>query len=53
MHLNFVDPKVKIFRDFQVFILGSIPKAENSEITEIYEKKPEILKYENATSKTL
>ena len=29
---------MKIFRDFQVFVLCPIPKNENSEITEIHEK---------------
>ena len=38
MHLNFVDPKIEIFRDFQVFVLRPIPKNENSEIKDIYEK---------------
>ena len=38
MHLNIIDPKVKIFRDFRVFVLSSIPKNENSEITEILQK---------------
>ena len=38
MYLNFADPKIKIFRDFRVFILSPIPKSETSEITEIYQK---------------
>ena len=38
MYLNFEDPKIKIFRDFRVFVLSPIPKSENSEITEIYQK---------------
>ena len=38
MHLNFIDPKIKIFRDFQVFVLSPISKNENSEITEILQK---------------
>ena len=38
MHLNFVDPKIKTFRDFRVFVLRPIPKTENSEIMEIHEK---------------
>ena len=38
IHLSFIDPKIKIFRDFWVFILSSIPKNENSEITEILQK---------------
>ena len=32
MYLNFAEPKIKIFHDFP------IPKSENSEITEIYQK---------------
>ena len=38
IHLNFIDPKIKIFRDFQVFVLSPIPKSKNSEITEILQK---------------
>ena len=38
MHLNFVDPKVKVFRDFWFFGLRPIPKNENSEIKEILQK---------------
>ena len=46
MHLNFIDPKVKIFCDFRVFVLSSIPKNKNSEIKEILQKAV-ILKREN------
>ena len=38
MHLNFVDTKIEIFRDFQVFVLRPIPKNKNLEIMEINEK---------------
>ena len=38
MHLNFIDPKIKIFCYFRVFILRPIPKNENPEITEILQK---------------
>ena len=38
MHLNFVDPKIEIFGDFQVFVWRPIPKNENLEIMEIHEK---------------
>ena len=38
MYLNFVDPNIKIFRDFRVFVLSPIPKSENQEITEIHQK---------------
>ena len=38
IYLSFIDPKIKIFRDFRVFVLSSIPKKENSEITEILQK---------------
>ena len=38
MHLNFLDPKIKIFRDFRVVVLRPIPKNENSEITKIDQK---------------
>ena len=41
MHLNFVDTKIKIFRDFRVFALSPIPKNKNSEITEILQKRHE------------
>ena len=46
IYLSFIDPKIKIFRNFRVFILGSIPKNENSEITEILQNAI-ILKCEN------
>ena len=35
MHLNIINPKIKIFRDFPVFILSPIPKFENSKFTEM------------------
>ena len=35
IHLSFIGTKIKIFRDFRVFVLSSIPKNENSEIKEI------------------
>ena len=38
IYLSFIDPKVKIFRDFRVFVLSFIPKNENSEIAEILRK---------------
>ena len=38
MHLNFADPKIKIFLDFRVFVLSLILKKENSEILEIQQK---------------
>ena len=38
MHLNFIDPKIKIFRDFWVFVLSSIPKNETSKITKIFQE---------------
>ena len=31
-------PEIKIFRDFQVFVLCPIPNNENSEIPEIHQK---------------
>ena len=40
MHLNIIDPKIKIFRDFRGFVLKPITKNENSEITEIPQKCP-------------
>ena len=40
MHSNFIDPKIEIFSDFRVFVLGPIPKTENLEVTEIHEKTP-------------
>ena len=39
MFLKFADPKIKIFHDFWVFVLSPIPKNENSEITEILQKR--------------
>ena len=39
MYLNFADLKIDIFRDFRVFVLSPIPKNENSEITEILQKR--------------
>ena len=36
--MNFVDPEIKIFRDFRVFVLRSTPKIENLEIIEIHGK---------------
>ena len=38
MHLNFVDPQKKIFRDFGVLVLSPLPKNENSETTEVLQK---------------
>ena len=38
-HFNFLDPKIKISHDFQVFVLRPIPKNENMEITEILQKR--------------
>ena len=38
MYLNSADPKIKIFRDFRVFVLSPIPKNENPEILEILQK---------------
>ena len=35
MHLNFVDPKIKILCDLQFVVLSPIPKSKNSEIREI------------------
>ena len=50
LYLNFEDPKIKIFRDFRIFVLSQkrklgnhgkneIPKNENSEVTEIRQKR--------------
>ena len=38
IYLSFIDPKIKIFCDFQVFVLSPIPKNQNSEIMEILQK---------------
>ena len=38
IHLSFIGTKIKIFRDFQVFVLSSIPKNENWEIREILQR---------------
>ena len=55
--LNFINPKIKILRNFRVFVLSPIPKCENPEITEILKsrknKKAIILKYENVSSKAV
>ena len=40
IHLNFINPKTKIIRDFRGFVLSPIPKNENLEITEILQKRP-------------
>ena len=39
MYLNFIDPKIQIFRDFWVFVLGPISKDEILEIMEILQKR--------------
>ena len=39
MHLNFIDQKTKLFRDFWISVLSSIPKNENWQITEILQKR--------------
>ena len=52
MYLNFVDPKIKILRDFRVFVLSPIPKTKNLKSRKFI-KNPKILKYENIISKTL
>ena len=38
MDLNFIDQKTKLFRDFWISALSSIPKNENWQITEILQK---------------
>ena len=38
MYLNFIDKKIKLFRDFWVFVLSPIPKNENSEVAEVQQK---------------
>ena len=40
MHWNFIDLKIKFFRNFRSFVVSPIPKNENSEITEILQKYP-------------
>ena len=37
MHWSAINQKIKIFRDFRVFVLCPIPKNENSEILEIHQ----------------
>ena len=32
IHLSVINPRIKAFRDFWVFVLSLIPKNENSEI---------------------
>ena len=39
MYLKFADPKIRTVHDFWVFVLSPIPKNENSEITEILQKR--------------
>ena len=39
MYLNFIDPKIQIFRDFWVFVLSPISKDEILEIMEILQKR--------------
>ena len=38
IHLSFIGPKIKIFRDFRDFVLRPILKNENPEIKEILQK---------------
>ena len=38
IHLNFIDPRIRIFHDFRVFVLSPILKNKDSEITEILQK---------------
>ena len=38
LYVSVINPKIKTFRDFRVFVLSPIPKNENSEITEILQK---------------
>ena len=38
MHLNFIVPKMKLFRGFRVFVLSPILKNEKPEITEVLQK---------------
>ena len=38
MHWNVINKKIKISRDFRVFVLSPIPKNENLEIPEIHQK---------------
>ena len=38
MHWNVINQKIKIFRDFRVFVLSPKPKNENLEIPEIHQK---------------
>ena len=52
MHLDIIDPKTKVFSDFQVFVFSTISINENLEITEILQECI-ILKYKNTTSKTV
>ena len=60
IHWSVLNQKIKIFRDFWVFIINPIPKNENSEIIEIHQR-PKILESEfcnlknpwNAVQKTL
>ena len=40
MHWSAINQKIKIFHDFRVSVLCPIPKNENSEIPEIYQKTP-------------
>ena len=44
--------KIKIFRDFRVFVLSSIPKTKTQKSRKFY-KKAIILKYENVASKVV
>ena len=38
MYLSVINPKIKTFRNFRIFVLSPISKNENSEITEILQK---------------
>ena len=35
IHFNFIDPKIRIYSDFRVFVWSPILKSKNPEITEI------------------
>ena len=37
IHWTVINQKIKIFRDFRVFVINPIPKNENSEIIEIHQ----------------
>ena len=52
MHLNFIVPKMKLFRGFRVFVLSPIPKTRTRKSRKFH-KNAIILKYESVSSEAV